>query len=230
MQGAVEAALSVIAKAPVTVYAAGRTDTGVHATGQVIAFDLNWRHSETVLLKAINGYLPPTVAVRSLNVTRDDFQPRFDAVRREYQYTLRLSPYPLPLLRHTSWVIVGRTLDTDAMHEAAALLPGSRDFGALGKPPQGDVTVREVYRSELSACSEGDTTRLVYTIEANAFLYRMVRRTVGVLYDIGRGRRTVSGFATMLDQAEILSGVTIAPPQGLVLTRVTYPDDPPPER
>jgi tRNA pseudouridine38-40 synthase len=230
VQGTVEDAIATVVKTPVTIYAAGRTDTGVHATGQVIAFDLDWKHGDQALYKAINRQLPPSVALTALCPTRADFQPRFDALRREYQYTLALSAHRQPLLRHTAWVVVGYPMDIDAMYRAAALLPGSRDFGALGKPPTGEVTVRDVFRSEWAQRTEGSVTWLTYTIEANAFLYRMVRRTVGMMYDIGRGVRTVAEFQSILESAELAPGVTIAPPQGLVLTRVTYPDDAPTAR
>ncbi|MEM6284053.1 MAG: hypothetical protein AAF787_17810, partial [Chloroflexota bacterium] len=141
-------------------------------------------------------------------------------------YTILLAKHALPLLRHTAWILPEdrvQGFSLSGMLDAATLLPGTRDFGALGTPPQGDNTVRTVFRSEWSTVWLPEGMRLTYTIEADAFLYRMVRRTVGMLYDVGRGRMTLTHFESVLNSGEIATGVTIAPPQGLVLTRVTYP-------
>ncbi|MEL7236006.1 MAG: tRNA pseudouridine(38-40) synthase TruA, partial [Chloroflexota bacterium] len=229
VQAVVERALADICGEHVTVYAAGRTDTGVHATGQVIACDADWRHGAEALYRAVNSKLPPDVAITSLAETAADFNPRFNALRREYQYTMLLAKHALPLQRHTAWVLrEDRVPDfrLSNMLDAATMLPGTRDFGALGRPPQGDNTVRTVFRSEWSTVWLPEGMRLTYTIEADAFLYRMVRRTVGMLYDVGRGRMSLSQFESTLHSGEIATGVTIAPPQGLVLTRVTYPEEP----
>ncbi|MEO0562813.1 MAG: tRNA pseudouridine(38-40) synthase TruA [Chloroflexota bacterium] len=226
VQGTVEAALTRInGGESVTVYAAGRTDTGVHATGQVIAFDLAWRHGTDRLLRAVNGNLPDSVALLDVCETDPDFQPRFNALHRTYRYTLVSAPVRKPLLRHTTWV-TQHPLEADRMREAAGLLRGKRDWGALGKPPVGDNTVRDLHGVWLATEKRHDEHWLVFTVRANAFLYRMVRRTVGMLYDVGRGRLGLDAFERMLDRAQIDSGVTIAPPQGLVLTRVVYPGDP----
>jgi len=228
VQGVVEAAIESIYGEFVTVHVAGRTDSGVHATGQVIAFDLNWTHGTQALYKAINSKLPADVAMTQLAEAPDDFSPRFDAIRREYQYTILLAKHGLPLQRHTAWVVLERktpNFKLASMLDAASLLPGTRDFGALGTPPQGNNTMRTIFRSEWATMWLPEAVRLTYTIEADAFLYRMVRRTVGMLYDVGRGRLTLARFTEILQSAEIARGVTIAPPQGLVLTRVMYPQN-----
>jgi tRNA pseudouridine38-40 synthase len=224
VQGTLEAALTGLANAPVTVYAAGRTDTGVHATGQVIAFDLDWSHGCDALGRALNANLPQTVRVRDVQVAPPDFHPRFGALDRTYVYTLAVVPYPNPLLRHTAWLWT-QPLDVDALQDGAARLIGERDFGALGTPPVGVNTVRVVHHAGWTITQDDAATWLRFTITANAFLYRMVRRTVGVLTDIGRGKLTAGAFAAQLEQADLLTGVTIAPPQGLVLTRVRYPQE-----
>lgn len=228
VQGTVEAALRAIVRQDVTVIGAGRTDTGVHATGQVIAFDLGWTHGERALYQAINANLPDAVAVVNLAQAEADFHPRYHALRRQYQYTLILADHPLPLQRHTAWIVQRghlRHVDAHAMVAAAGRLVGRRDFGALGTPPQGTNTVRQVFRSVWAHTAQDGGTRWVYTIEADAFLYRMVRRTVGMLYDVLRGRLSEAAFAKLLDAGEVARGVTIAPPQGLALTRVWYPGE-----
>jgi tRNA pseudouridine38-40 synthase len=228
VQGTVETALTRINGGDfVTVYAAGRTDSGVHATGQVIAFDLDWRHSEDALYRAINANLPNSVAVLKVQQTRDDFHPRFDAQWREYEYTMVWCEHPLPLQRHTMW-ITSRPFDPERMTEGAKRLHGKRDWGALGTPPQGDNTVRQIHESAVTVGKldiSAEHTRVKYRVRADAFLYRMVRRIVGCLYDIGRGKLSLAAFEQAIECTEIMRGVTIAPPQGLILTQVRYEDD-----
>ncbi len=228
VQGTVEAALRKITGQHVTVIGAGRTDSGVHATGQVIAFDVAWPHGDVALYRAINSNLPASVALTALQPAPQAFHPRLDAVRRAYRYTLLLAEYPMPLRRHTAWVVIGervRGFSAQQMMDAAALIGGKRDYGALGTPPQGTNTVREVVRSVWANYPEDGAVRLEYIIEADAFLYRMVRRTVGMLYDVGRGKLDARTFERILASGQVAKGVTIAPPQGLVLTQVTYPGD-----
>ncbi len=228
VQATVERALSRITQGDyIPVTAAGRTDSGVHATGQVIAFELDWKHGDDALYRALNANLPGSVAIIEVAPAPDGFHPRYDAQRRQYQYTIRVAPHALPLLRHTAWVISGYTLDVALMQQVATGLIGRRDFGALGTPPQGDSTVRTIYRSEWTQDHDEHGQRLRYTIEADAFLYRMVRRTVGMLYDCGRGKLTPADVQHKLAQSHVARGVTVAPPQGLVLTQVTYADDTP---
>lgn len=226
VQGRVEQALGRISGgAYVPITAAGRTDSGVHATGQVIAFNLDWKHETDALYRAVNANLPSSIAITELMTASAAFHPRYDAQRRQYQYTIRVAPHALPLMRYTSWVIYGYTLDVPLMQQVAAQLVGRRDFGALGTPPQGNSTVRTIHRSEWEMDEDEHGQKLRYTVEADAFLYRMVRRTVGMLYDCGRGQLSPDDVRQKLAQTEVARGVTVAPPQGLVLTRVTYADD-----
>ncbi|MFZ4815461.1 MAG: tRNA pseudouridine(38-40) synthase TruA [Phototrophicaceae bacterium] len=224
VQSALEVALASIVGEPVGVLAAGRTDTGVHATGQVIAFDLNWRHEERALMAALNANLPESVAVVALQLAPPDFHPRFDAVSRQYQYTLVSARHRLPLEQRTAWVLTNARLSISAMEASAERLLGRQDFAALGTPPQGESTVRTIWRAEFDAQDRDDGLWLTFTMEADAFLYRMVRRTVGMLVDVGRGQLSGKTFAALLASTQLAQGVTIAPPQGLVLTRVTYPE------
>ncbi len=231
IQAAVEEAITEVTGQTVTVIGAGRTDAGVHAAGQVIAFDVAWKHSSDALLKAINAVLPDDIALQDLamaqlaapgEVVADQrgFHPRFDAAARVYKYTVYPAAQRDPLLRQHVWH-VRTSLDEEALKQASALLLGRHDFGAFGKPPQGDNTVREVLRSEWS--SEGKL--LLYHIEANAFLQHMVRRIVGMLVAVGRGAMTVSEFEAIFRSGKIAATAPLAPPQGLVLEQVKYPGD-----
>ncbi len=231
IQAAVEAAVEQVTGQPVTVIGAGRTDTGVHASGQVIAFDVGWKQSADRLLTAINAVLPDDIALQALTPLGEvapgerGFHPRFDAVARVYRYTVYPAPQRDPLLRRSVWWVYG-ALDVEAMQSAAALLIGQHDCGAFGKPPQGDNTVREIMRSQWSPVDR----RLMYRIEANAFLQHMVRRIVGMLVMVGRGTLTVSEFETVFRSGKLMPRALLAPPQGLELEQVKYSGDAPASR
>lgn len=227
IQGTLERAIQRVTKQAVTVIGAGRTDTGVHAIGQVITFGVVWKHSDDILLKAINAALPNDIALQNLTRLTGDastFNPRFDAVKRLYRYTLYESRQRQPLLTRFAWQVYP-SLNDGAMRQASALLIGTHDFGAFGKPPKGgDNTVRTVYRSEWIPQPETFGVRWEYVVEANGFLQHMVRRIVGMVVDVGRGWTTVEQFETAFRNARIDHAVTVAPPQGLVLEHVTYKD------
>ncbi|MBW4437072.1 MAG: tRNA pseudouridine(38-40) synthase TruA [Pleurocapsa minor GSE-CHR-MK-17-07R] len=222
IQGAVEDALHQVTGQRVTVIGAGRTDTGVHAAGQVIAFDVPWAHRPEALMIALNMSLPGDIALQSIR-QHEGFHPRFDAVSRIYNYTLFQTPVRQPLDRHRAWQVWGR-LDAVAVDAAAALLIGRRNFAALGHSPSGENTVRTVMRSAWQRSTRPWGTVWEYTIEGDAFLQHMVRRAVGAMVDVGRGRMTVEELAVALEQAALLR-VHLAPPHGLVLTCVRYRDE-----
>jgi len=227
IQGAVEEAVAAVTGQTVTVKGAGRTDTGVHAEGQVIAFDVAWKHSADALLNAINAVLPDDIALQDAAMLGEvvpgerGFHPRFDAVSRIYMYTVYPAPQRDPLRCQREWH-VRASLDVSPMQMAAALLVGDHDFAAFGQPTQGESTVRVVMRSEWSS---EDAPRLVYGIEANGFLKHMVRRIVGLMVVIGRGGMPVSKFEAIFRSRQISAGVPLAPPQGLVLKQVKYPGE-----
>src|SRR5262249_43750188 len=160
-----------------------RTDAGVHATGQVISFDVEWPHSDLALLRAINVTLPMDIALQDIR-QHTGFHPRFDAYSRIYRYRVLQAPNRQPLLRDRVWHLYG-AVDGEKMAEAAALLIGEHDFAAFGQPPTGESTIREVYVSEWAPQKEPYGTLWTYTIEANAFLKHMVRRIVGLLVKVG---------------------------------------------
>lgn len=226
IQGAVESAIAAATGKAATVIGAGRTDSGVHATGQVIAFDVEWQHEDAALLRALNALLPDDIALQELT-RHEGFHPRFDAVLRVYKYTLVVAPQRQPLLRHRAWQ-VRQPLDSVVMQQAASLLVGEHDFATFGKPPQGESTIRRVETSEWArtpATADQPFEQWTYTIAANAFLQHMVRRIVGSLVQVGRGKWTVEQFRTAFERARLLEAITLAPPQGLVLAQVLYPDE-----
>jgi tRNA pseudouridine38-40 synthase len=221
IQLAVEDTIERVTTQRVTVHGAGRTDTGVHATGQVIAFDVDWGHGETALLKALNANLPDDLALQDM-AEAPGFHPRFDATSRLYRYRVIQADHRQPTLRRTAWQVRG-DLNGEVMEACAALLIGEHDFAAFGKSPQGENTVRTVFRSEWMAESTQYGTLWTYTIEANAFLQHMVRRIVWLHIAVGRGRLAVSEFETVFRRAELPKEGSIAPPMGLTLETVKYP-------
>ena len=217
VQETLESAVYAITGAAVPIIGAGRTDSGVHAKGQVVTFDADWRHGHAALERALNANLPADVAVRQVGEVPSGFHPRFDARRRVYEYTINNQIERSPLLRRTSWH-VAQPLDAAAMNRASALLVGEHDFATFGSPPQGDNSVRHVF----VAAWRREIDLLVFRIEATAFLYRMVRSLVGALCQVGQGRWTVSDFDRVFLAAERSQAGPTAPPQGLCLLAVYY--------
>lgn len=225
IQGTIEAALLRVTRQPAALLGAGRTDAGVHATGQVIAFDVEWKHPPRDLERALNATLPNAITVRALEVADHRFHPRFDARSRSYEYTLYAAPVRQPLRERYAWHVMARdALDIEAMQRAASCLMGVHDFATFGRPPQGESTIREVLRSELGLLSQPDPeTQIVrYTIEANAFLYRMVRRIVGALAQVGGGKLSPEAFEAALYVADETCLHDLASARGLCLARVSY--------
>jgi tRNA pseudouridine38-40 synthase len=219
IQGMLEAALSKVTGQAITVIGAGRTDTGVHASGQVIAFNVPWRHHSADLLRALNANLPTDIALQDIAEAEAGFHPRFSARGRTYVYRLYQRRIRNPLWDRHAWQI--RTpLDYPMMQRAAALLVGEHDFATFGQPPQGTNTVRRVTRSELVPAAEPDTWH--YTIAANAFLQRMVRSITGTLVEVGRGAMDIEAFEAAFAAADRSRSGPSAPPNGLTLVAVEY--------
>jgi tRNA pseudouridine38-40 synthase len=217
VQGELETALATITQEPVRITGAGRTDSGVHAVGQVVAFHTTWQRTVAQLHRAWNAVLPRDVAVLSLTEAAPSFHPRFGAQSRAYRYTIWNHPVRNPLLRRTAlWQ--RRTLDLGKMAEAARLLGGEHDFATFGSPPQGTNTIRRIYRAMWAR----DVEKLYLDIEGNAFLYRMVRSIVGTLLQVGTSELSVERFASIFAAADrSLAGPT-APAHGLCLMVVKY--------
>ena len=216
VQGVIESALSRIEQ-PGTVIGAGRTDAGVHASGQVIAFGVNWRHELSDLQRALNAVLPDSIAVLELESAADDFHPRYMAVSREYRYSLYHAPVRHPLMQRYA-LYVSQVLNVPQMDRAAARLVGEHDFAAFGQPTSGESTVRNMLRAGVSS----DGPHIWIDLQANGFLYRMVRRIVGTLLMVGREELSETQFAVVLESANSNQAGPAVPPQGLCLTRVSY--------
>lgn len=219
VQGAVEAALSDIADAPVQVVCAGRTDAGVHARCQVIHFDTQSQRTMRGWTLGPNSRLPASVAVRWAREVSDDFHARFSARARRYRYTiLNRSARPALDARYVCWE--RSPLDAAAMHAAAQLLLGENDFSAFrtvacqARSPQRCVQA-------ISVAREGD--RVVLDIQANAFLHHMVRNIAGSLRVVGRGEQPPQWIAQLLaGRDRSVAGPTSAA-QGLVFFGPLYP-------
>lgn len=219
IQGELEKTITYLAQQPINVSGAGRTDRGVHALGQVISFDLDWRHGVEALQRAVNANLPADIAILQLNQVSPTFHPRFDARRRSYAYHIFNAVVRSPVRRFQSWH-VRHPLSVDVMNQAAVTLLGQHDFGTFGQPPVGENRVRELFRAEWVQ----DRDYLIFHIEANAFLYRMVRSLVGSMKLVGDGSWTVEDFVAAFRSCDRSRSGTAAPPQGLYLVSVTYGD------
>ena len=217
IQGEIERALARLEQPDISVMGSGRTDAGVHAVGQVIAFDAEWRHGTLALQRALNATLPRDISVQSLTEAAPEFHPRYDAVSREYVYTI----YNVPV-RHPLWRLyalhVAEPLDVRAMDAAAAICIGEHDFAAFGLPTTGRVTVRRMVRAACRA--EPPVVRV--ELESSGFLYRMARSIVGTLLAVGRGRLTLEQFQAVLESRDRSQAEAVVPPHGLCLTRVNY--------
>lgn len=228
VQSELEKALRTLGWSGRSVLLAGRTDTGVHASGQVAAFDLEWRHTENDLLRALNANLPSDMAARDVRVVSSKFHPRFDAMSRCYHYRLFSQPVRDPLREKYAWR-VWPEVDGEALRETAQLFVGQHDFAAYGTPPRaGSSTVRTVMKASWQA--REDEWR--FEVQANAFLYRMVRRLVFLQVEVAQGKvsveavaRSLAGQAGGAERNELPAG--LAPAHGLTLVEVTYPSGTP---
>ena len=202
-----------------TILSAGRTDSGVHASGHVIAFDLEWAHGLVQLGRALNSNLPKDIAVKEIEVAPADFHPRFDATARCYRYQVFFAAQRDPLLRRFAWR-VWPTCQMDSLQAAASLLHGTHDFAAFGTPPRpGGSTIRNVFQAGWQF--EENLAR--FEVVANAFLYHMVRRMVFVQVMVGQQRVSLDAMREALttpSTAKLVPG--LAPPYGLVLKEVQY--------
>jgi tRNA pseudouridine38-40 synthase len=219
VQGVVEAALRPLGWQGRTILAAGRTDAGVHASGQVIAFDLEWPHPPGNLLRALNARLPADVAVRLVKPVSPHFHPCYDAAARRYGYRLFCQPERHPLWERYAWR-VWPPAALEPMQRAAADLIGRHDFAAFGAPPRvRGTTIRTVFEAGWQLEGAG----LIFAISANAFLYHMVRRLVSLQVAIGQGFCDLQEVQQHLLNPKngIVQG--LAPPHGLELVEVTYP-------
>lgn len=221
LQQTIEEAIERMTGERVNVAASGRTDAGVHAAGQVVAFDLQEERAPERLRMGINHLTPGDISVIEAHAAVASFDPRRWATGRRYEYTIWNASWESPFFRRYVWRL-GYALDVDAMREAAAALLGEHDFtsfraaGCDAKSP-----VRAVRRSEFEVAGE----RIRYTIEATAFLHHMVRNIVGTLVQVGRRRRSAGSMASLLASRDRKLAGPTAPARGLSLVEVEYAGD-----
>ncbi len=217
VQQAVEKAIEVVADHPLTVICAGRTDTGVHARGQVAHFDSPSERSERQWVLGINSNLPDSVRVLWIRAVDDSFHARFGAYSRSYQYRI-LNRWVRPAIGVSHYGWCRDVLDADRMHEAAQVLLGRHDFSAFRSTGcSAQHAIREVTAIDVSRQED----MVTIDITANAFLYHMVRNIVGSLIPVGKGEKSVQWFADVFHGRDrTLAGVT-AEPQGLCFMQCT---------
>ena len=219
VQQRLEEALSVVADEAVEVHCAGRTDTGVHASGQVIHFDTVAERSDRGWLLGANTNLPADINVGWVARVSDEFHARFSATARSYRYQILNRLQRSALYRHRAWW-VHQPLDEQRMHEAAQLLVGEHDFSAFRAAGcQAGSALREVTKVSITRCGDW----LTLDISANAFLMHMVRNITGTLVAIGQGEQPVGWAAEVLASRDRTVGGITAPAQGLTLVGVDYP-------
>ncbi|MDY7085083.1 MAG: tRNA pseudouridine(38-40) synthase TruA [Actinomycetota bacterium] len=210
-------------EAPLGLTVAGRTDAGVHASGQVCHVDLPeavWETLEPSLLRRLAALMPPDARVKAITPVPSTFDARFSATFRRYEYRVADTVWgPEPLRRHDTigWV---RPLDVDRLNVAAAGLTGEHDYAAYCKRKEHATTVRAITRFDWRRDPDGV---VVATVEADAFCQSMVRSLVGALLAVGDGRRDPGWPSTLLTRTERSSEVTVAPAHGLTLIAVGYP-------
>lgn len=195
---------------------AGRTDTGVHALGQVAAFDTRGSLGEAEFVSGLNHFLPLDIAVRAAREVETEFDPRRNARSRAYRYRIDTRPVRSPLMRDRTWQL-GRALDAGAMQRAARRLEGAHDFAAFAGAYEG-LTSRTLRRCDVRACGAGVTVEM----EAQAFLPHQVRRTVGPLVEVGLGRMSEEALVALLEAAAPSSAGPAAPACGLYLSHIEY--------
>ena len=218
LQAVIEEALATVLRHPARLYAAGRTDAGVHALGQVATFRSDRVLEPRQVCKALNALTPPDIAVRELSQVAESFDARRDASTRVYEYRIWNQPWRSAFWHRFTWH-VPRPLDVRAMGLGASVLVGEHDFSAFRAADcESESRIRRVSHSAVSE-AEGLCT---YRVQANAFLKHMVRAVVGTLVRVGIGELTPEGISEILASRDRANAGATAPPQGLVLMGVCY--------
>lgn len=220
VQGYLEKALSNVANTHIAVQCAGRTDAGVHATGQIVHFDFDGERPERAWTMGVNTNLPDSIAVTWVKNVSDEFHARFSATHRRYRYVIyNAALRPAILLNGVTHEY--QPLDANRMHEAAQAVLGEQDFTSFrashcqSKTPYRNVTHVSVYRQG---------RYVIVDIRANAFLHHMVRNIVGSLIKVGCGEQPIGWIAALLQARDRKQAAATAKPNGLYLVDVAYPD------
>lgn len=220
IQGTLQDALAKVANEPIHLFCAGRTDTHVHATGQVVHFDTRAKRHIDAWIWGTNSYLPSSIVVRWARHVDYSFHARFTAIARRYRYVIFNNPIrPAMLSTKATWYYY--PLDIEIMKKAGAYLIGEHDFSSFrssqcnSKTPMRNITELTIHRN---------VDFVFLEIEANAFLHHMVRNIAGVLMKIGAGSKEVEWMLEVLQAKSRKSAAETAPPDGLYLTHVRYPE------
>lgn len=218
IQGVLQEIVKRISGEDVAITGASRTDSGVHALGQVANFRTQKDLAPDRWQRAFNGLLSPDIVIRRVETTPEDFDARRAAKEKTYRYAILNAPYPSALERH--WLLhIHEPLELASMGEAAAILIGEHDFSSFRAADGGDRNpVRHV--QEASLRSHGN--RIDFVITANGFLKHMIRIVVGTLLDVGRGKTTPDDFRHILQSRDRQQAGRTAPPHGLCLVHVGY--------
>jgi tRNA pseudouridine38-40 synthase len=220
VQGVLEGVLGGLGVLASRVVCSGRTDSGVHAMGQVVAFRLVWTHPLAELQRALNAVLPADVSVRDVQPALEGWHPRFSAVRRYYRYTVLSQPVRSPLLRRTAYWLP-QSLDLVALQRAGQRLLGEHDFASFGRPTQGDNTVRYLFAIDW----QQDGSLFTLDVTGNAFLRGMVRSLVGTMLQVGMGSWPETRVTEVLQARDRSVAAAPAPGCGLCLMHVDYRED-----
>lgn len=221
VQSVLESALSIVADQSVQVVCAGRTDTGVHATGQVVHFDVDVERQEKAWVMGVNAHLPDDVSSLWAREVPDEFSARFSATARQYRYVIS-NRKARPALLHKKVTWRHGDINTEAMHEAAQVLIGEQDFSSFRSSAcQAEHARRCVHYVNVTRKDD-----LIYIdIEANAFLHHMVRNIVGSLLMVGQGEQPVEWMAELLNVRDRTRAGPTAAADGLYLVKVSYPEE-----
>lgn len=238
--GVLEAELGTVLRNPVTLTVAGRTDAGVHARAQVCHVDVDpaWLDQRSLdgrpeaLVRRLARLLPADIAVMDVRWVPDEFDARFSALRRHYEYRLTTAPWGAEPTRARDTAAWTRTADLEAVRAASERLLGLHDFAAFCRRREGATTIRELQRFEWrtepdprGADAPGATEVWTASVSADAFCWSMVRSLVGAVMAVGEGRRSLDWISGLLAETERSSAVPVAPARGLSLIGVDYPAD-----
>jgi len=218
VQDVIERRLEQVLGEKTRTHSSGRTDSGVHAHGQVFHFDAAWKHGAGKLRVALQTGLPPVIRLKSIRAVKPDFHARFDAKGKIYRYHVYRGAAD-PFTTAYRWS-VNRELDWPAMVAAAKILRGKHDFWAFSGENDRtyETTVRDLRRLDLARKGRSIT----FTFEADGFLYKMVRSLTGALVNVGLGKLSLREVAELLKTRQRIPTVLTAPPHGLFLVKVTY--------
>ena len=224
IQEELEKAIAALTGEMTRVKAAGRTDAGVHAVGQVVAFDTRSAHDTATTVRALNHHLPEDIAVRAAYRVEETFHPRRCAIGRVYRYTMLQRHVRSPLNRRRAFLLSGK-LNLARMRVASRLFEGEHDFASFAAPLEDKdaSTVRRIFSAAVR--KRGDV--IEFEVEGSSFLPHQVRRMAGALVDVGRGKIQLDELEAMIDRRPAVVPARALPPHGLCLVKVNYAGFPP---